>query len=86
MHISEHGQVTIPRKLRERYGLLPDTEVRFVPDEQGLRLVADPATRATTINNLDGRKRFGRSTDELMAVLRTSNDNSIGGTQSVPYD
>lgn len=46
MRISERGQVTIPLELRERYGLLANTEVQFVPDENGLRLVADPTARA----------------------------------------
>ncbi len=70
MRISERGQVTIPLELRERYGLLANTEVRFVPNENGLRLVADPASRAAEINTLYGRKKFGRSTDELMSLLR----------------
>lgn len=70
MRISERGQVTIPQELREQYGLLPNTEVRFVPDESGLRLVASPTSRATAISALYGRKRFDRSTDELMALLR----------------
>ncbi len=29
MKIGERGQVTIPRKLRERFGLKPATEVEF---------------------------------------------------------
>ena len=70
MRISERGQVTIPLDLRERYGLLANTEVRFVPNENGLQLVADPASRTTQIDTLYGRKHFGRSTDELMSLLR----------------
>jgi bifunctional DNA-binding transcriptional regulator/antitoxin component of YhaV-PrlF toxin-antitoxin module len=70
MRISERSQVTIPLELRERYGLLANTEVQFVPDENGLRLVADPASRAAKIDALYGRKQFGRSTDELMSPLR----------------
>lgn len=38
MKITERGQVTIPKPLRERYGLGPDVEVEFVPGEQGLLL------------------------------------------------
>ena len=70
MRISERGQVTIPLELRERYGLVANTEVQFVPDENGLRLVADPAARVAKIDTLYGRKQFGRSTDELMSLLR----------------
>ncbi len=70
MRISERGQITIPREFRERYGLLTNTEVRFVPDENGLRLIVDAASRTAEIDALYGRKRFGRSTDELMSCLR----------------
>ena len=52
MRISERGQVTIPLELRKRYGFLANTEVRFVPNENGLRLVADPASRAAEIDTL----------------------------------
>ena len=30
MRITSKGQVTIPQEVRERFGLLPDTEVDFV--------------------------------------------------------
>jgi bifunctional DNA-binding transcriptional regulator/antitoxin component of YhaV-PrlF toxin-antitoxin module len=70
MRISERGQVTIPQELRERYGLLPNTEVRFVPEESGLKLVTSATSRSAAIDDLYGRKRFARSTDELMALLR----------------
>jgi AbrB family looped-hinge helix DNA binding protein len=29
MRIGQHGQVTIPKDLRERFGLKPETEVEF---------------------------------------------------------
>ena len=38
MKITERGQVTIPKPLRERYGLGPDVEVEFVPADKGLLL------------------------------------------------
>lgn len=70
MRISERGQVTIPLELRERYGLLANTEVQFVPDAQGVRLIADTAARAEQIKALYGRHPLDRTTDELMALLR----------------
>ena len=70
MRISDRGQVTIPRKLREKFGLLANTEVEFVPDGNGLRLVPHPASRVKKVERLYGLKKFGRSTDELMALLR----------------
>jgi len=38
MKVSERGQVTIPKKLRDRYGLHPEVEIDFVADEDGLRV------------------------------------------------
>jgi len=39
MKITSKGQVTIPLEYRKRYGLLPETSVKFVADKNGLRLV-----------------------------------------------
>ena len=70
MRISDRGQVTIPQELREKYGLLANTEVEFVPDGNGLRLVPSPASRVAQVERLYGSKKFNRSTDELMTLLR----------------
>mgnify|MGYP003382577763 CR=1 FL=1 len=70
MKISECGQVTIPPEFRDRYGLLPNTEAQFVPEANGLRLVAGSTAKAAAIHAVYGRKTFERGTDELMALLR----------------
>ena len=36
MRVSGKGQITIPKRLRERFGLYPDVEVEFTPVEDGL--------------------------------------------------
>ena len=36
MRISERGQITIPKPLRERYGLTRDVEVEVTPTDDGL--------------------------------------------------
>ena len=36
MKISERGQITIPKKLRNRFGLHKDVEVEITPTEHGL--------------------------------------------------
>jgi AbrB family looped-hinge helix DNA binding protein len=36
--IGERGQITIPKKLRERYGLFPSIEIEFVPEAGGVRI------------------------------------------------
>jgi bifunctional DNA-binding transcriptional regulator/antitoxin component of YhaV-PrlF toxin-antitoxin module len=36
--MTERGTVTVPKELRQRYGLGPDVEVEFVPSADGLVL------------------------------------------------
>ena len=36
MRISARGQVTIPKHLRERYGMTRNVEVKITPTEKGL--------------------------------------------------
>jgi AbrB family looped-hinge helix DNA binding protein len=38
MKVSERGQVTIPKKLRDRYGLHPEVEIDVVADEDDIRV------------------------------------------------
>ncbi|MBW2001335.1 MAG: AbrB/MazE/SpoVT family DNA-binding domain-containing protein [Deltaproteobacteria bacterium] len=36
MKISERGQITIPKALRDRFGLQMNVEVEFIPTEDGV--------------------------------------------------
>ena len=36
MRISERGQITIPKRLRERFGMNENVEVEITPTDQGL--------------------------------------------------
>ncbi|MEE9218140.1 MAG: AbrB/MazE/SpoVT family DNA-binding domain-containing protein, partial [Acidobacteriota bacterium] len=46
MKVTERGQVTIPKELRERFGFLPDTEVEFQVRDGALQLVRSAKQRA----------------------------------------
>ncbi len=75
MRITSKGQVTIPVHIRERAGLLPHTEVDFVHDELGVRIIPaknpNGENRGTRlVNHLRGRGNVGMSTDEIMALTR----------------
>ncbi len=78
MRITSKGQVTIPQRVREAAGLLPLTEVEFVVERDGVRIVKarqarQPSRGATVVNRL--RRSAGRismSTDEIMAMTRES--------------
>lgn len=78
MHITTKGQVTIPQGIRERLGLLPNTEVEFTI-ERGcavIRRKKGPSTRgARIVEHLQahGSKMRTRS-KELLAMLRDEPD------------
>ncbi len=76
MRITSKGQVTIPQRIREEAGLLPNTEVDFVLDGDGVRIVKSNATRfpgrgALAVQLLrSARGHTGMTTDEIMALTR----------------
>ena len=43
MRISERGQITIPKHLRDRFGMYHNVEVEICPTEQGLLIQKRPA-------------------------------------------
>jgi AbrB family looped-hinge helix DNA binding protein len=75
MRITSKGQVTIPQEIRERFGLLPDTEVEFVPKKNAVQIVkstraAKPTRGAALVRRLRGRASVRMSTDEILALTR----------------
>jgi AbrB family looped-hinge helix DNA binding protein len=72
VRITSKGQVTIPAEIRERFGLLPDTEVDFVVDGEDVKVVR--ATRQTrgdrVVRRLRGRAVSRMTTDEILALTR----------------
>jgi AbrB family looped-hinge helix DNA binding protein len=75
MRITSKGQVTIPADIRERAGLLPDTDVEFVMEGHvvQIRPAAQPRSDsrgAKLVAHLRGRGDGTMSTDEIMALTR----------------
>jgi AbrB family looped-hinge helix DNA binding protein len=76
MRITSKGQVTIPADIRERAGLLPNTEVEFALDGDTVTLTraAGPAKKPTRgeriVAHLRGRGDIRLTTDEIMALTR----------------
>ena len=66
--VSQKGQVTIPKPLRERLGIRPGSVLDF-RDEQD-RLVATKVTAQDPVETVYGVLKLNRSTDELIASLR----------------
>lgn len=76
MRITSKGQVTIPQAIREQAGLLPHTEVEFVIDRRGVRIVKasearTPGRGRLTVGALRGSAgHVTMSTDQIMALTR----------------
>jgi AbrB family looped-hinge helix DNA binding protein len=70
MKIGERGQVTIPKDIREKFGLGPDTEVEFRVVRGSIVLKKAPA-------KLDLGKWTGRCRDSLRELGYTSVDKFI---------
>lgn len=76
MRITSKGQVTIPEAVRMQAGFMPGTDVDFVIDEEGVRLVkAEPGSGRKKARGQLAVERFtGSATTslthaELMALL-----------------
>lgn len=75
MRITSKGQVTIPMDIREKLGLLPNTEVEFALDGDGVRLTRAGTSGARTrgrmiVEHLRGRATGGMTTDQIMQLTR----------------
>jgi AbrB family looped-hinge helix DNA binding protein len=73
MRITSKGQVTIPQEIRERLGLLPETEVEFEVSGNAVRIrkARNSRTRGRGIvARMRGRATAGMSTEEIMKLTR----------------
>jgi len=73
MRVTSKGQVTIPIEIREKLGLLPDSEVEFVLEGNTVcvRKMPDQKRRGRAlVQHLTGRIRGRLSTDQIMALTR----------------
>lgn len=74
MRITSKGQVTIPKEIRDELGLLPGTEVEFVPDEGEVRVRKSPSGHRRgeeVVKHLrEAGKNYTMTTDEVMRLTR----------------
>lgn len=74
MRITSKGQVTIPQEIREKAGLLPNTEVEFrlANGRVTLRPVGKPKSpgKAAAEGLRGSLRHLKRTTDQLMALTR----------------
>lgn len=83
MRVTEKGQVTIPKEIRDRLGIVPGSEVDFVASGAGALLVrVDNPENGRVIQDFDDwasrvKGTFdtgGMTTDEFMTWLRGERD------------
>lgn len=73
MRVTEKGQVTIPKELRDELGIGAGSEVHFerADDAIVIRKAKDgPGRGARLVDQLRGRGDIAMSTDEIMALTR----------------
>ncbi len=81
MRVTEKGQVTIPKEIRDRLGIGPGSEVDFVVADDGIRLVKsvagdrDFSSFEDWASSVEGiLDTGGMSTDEYIGWLRGPRD------------
>ena len=76
MNVTIKGQITIPQALRERFGLLPGTEVEFVAEADALRIRSRKRGQAAAtafdawLTKAAGSASTKLTTDQIMAATR----------------
>jgi AbrB family looped-hinge helix DNA binding protein len=70
MKIDERGQVTIPKKYRSRFGLLPGMDVEFVEHDGQLFLKKTKAATPPIAKYSGILKGRGRRSDHLIEQMR----------------
>ena len=69
MKISERGQITIPKKLRDRFGMNMDVEVEITPTENGL-LIQKRATAKHPVERIYAILGNGGTSDDYIEEIR----------------
>jgi AbrB family looped-hinge helix DNA binding protein len=70
VRVTQKGQVTIPLGVRRALGISAGSDVEFVLEGNGARLVVDQAEAAREIRRIRGAGSGELSTDEILALTR----------------
>ena len=69
MKISERGQITIPKRLRDRFGMNQDVEVEITPTENGL-LIQKRAAAKHPVERIYAILGNGGTSDDYIEEIR----------------
>jgi AbrB family looped-hinge helix DNA binding protein len=72
MRLTSKGQVTIPHAIRQKLGLMPDTEVEFdvVGDSVRIRKAARQSRGRQLVDRMRGAATSRLTTDQILALTR----------------
>jgi antitoxin PrlF len=73
VRVTSKGQVTIPKKVRDRLGIKPGRKVDFEVAEDGrafLRRVGKRIVKPSRFERVRGTATSGLTTDAIMALIR----------------
>ena len=66
--VAERGQVTIPKKIRDNLGILPQTVLEFY--EQDGKLIVEKASEMDPVSEVLGCLKTDMNTDAIINELR----------------
>lgn len=72
MRVTTKGQVTIPQPIREKLGIVPNSEVDFVEEKGKVYIVKKrgSGSKDTVFRKLRGIASVKMSTEEIMSLTR----------------
>ncbi len=77
MKVTSKGQITIPADLRDEYGFLPHSELKWERGKKGLILKKAKSSRRRgegIIKHMKGSSTIKMKTDDIMRLTRGDND------------
>ena len=69
MRMTQRGQITIPKDLRERFGLNHNVEIEIIPMNQGI-LIQKRQTMEHPVDRIYGILGHGGNTDDYIEEIR----------------
>jgi antitoxin PrlF len=73
MRVTRKGQITVPKRLRERFGITPEVDLEFREERGRLVLVkAAPEASVRAVRGSVKQLPFGKDVDEYLRATRGS--------------
>jgi AbrB family looped-hinge helix DNA binding protein len=70
MRVTSKGQVTIPKEIRDKLGIRPNSDVEFVQDGRRVYLKKGDKPAKNPFSELRGIATVKMTTDEILALTR----------------